>query len=124
MIADPVELETQRALTAAFIAADPETITLTPRLSVRTTGGGRVWQEQAPRTPQDFKVVQRVSGAATDTRVPGGEQREEEFMLVGHWDAVIEPEDVFDYRGGSWQVLEIEWDNGYEKRAQVRRYGR
>jgi hypothetical protein len=65
-----------------------------------------------------------VSGAATTTRVSGGEQRREEFMLIGHWDAVVEARDIFTFRDAEWEVIEVEWDNGYEKRVQVNRFAR
>lgn len=124
MITNPIELATQRRLTATFIAADPETITLIPRVSQKTSGGGREWVEQTPREPQEFKIVERVTGARSNTRVAGGEQREEEFQLIGEWDAQVEARDIFVHRGREWEVAQVEWDNGYEKRASVVAYGR
>lgn len=124
MIASADELAAQRRLTAAFIAADPETVVLIPRISQKTTAGGRTWVEQPPRVSQQFKVVERVSGAAIETHVIGGQQREEEMTLLGSWDAVIEARDIFTLRGSDWEVIEVQWDNGYERRAAVRRYGR
>lgn len=124
MITNPVELAAQIAMTAAFIDADPETITLIPRTSQKTAAGGRVWVEGTPRTPQTFKVTERVSTARIENRVPGGEQREDDMVLIGLPDAVIEAKDIFSLRGSEWEVIEVQWDNGYEKRASVRRYGR
>lgn len=124
MITDARELATQRELTRAFIDADFETLTLTPRVSGKTSTGGRGFTNQAPRLPQKFKIIENVSRAMTNTRVPGGEQHEEEFTLLGYWDAVIGVYDIFTLRGATWEVISIEWDNGYEQRAQVRRFGR
>lgn len=124
MITDPLELSTQRELTRAFIAADSETIVLIPRIMEKTSTGGRALVEQPAREPQDFKVIENVSRARSDTRVGGGEQHEEEFTILGNWDAVIGVHDIFTLRSAEWQVISVEWNNGYEQRAQVRRYGR
>lgn len=124
MITNASELATQRRITTAFIAADPETIVLIPREQTRTTTGGFVWTELTPRDPQDFKVIERVSGAATNNHVPGGQQHENEFTILGEHDVAIGVHDVFDLRGSRWEVAEVDWDNGYERRAAVIRYGR
>lgn len=124
MITNVSELAAQRKQTAAFIAADPETIVLTPRVSEKTSSGGRRWVEQEPRQPQIFKVVEEVSRAAIDSHVLGGQQQEVIFTLVGSWDAQIESADIFDLRSAQWEVIRVDWDNGYEKRAAVKRYGR
>lgn len=123
MITNATELAVNRRNTAAFIAADPETIALTPRARTKTGTGGYTWTDLPPREPQDFKVVERNSNAITRTRVAGGEQAEEEFTLVGNWDAVVAEHDVFTLRGQDWEVIQVDWFNGYEQRAQVRRYG-
>ena len=124
MISNPVELAAQRAVTAAFIGADFETIILIPREKAKTTTGGHTWTELPPRDPQDFKLSEVVSRARTEDKVPGGEQAEAEFMLIGLWNAVIGDRDVFDHEGARFEVIDIEPDNGYERRATVRRYGR
>lgn len=123
MISNKAELATQRMLTRAFIDADPTTIVLVPRIKTKSSTGGFLFVKQTPREPQKFKIVERVSDARTDTRVQGGTQEEAEFTLVGAHDAVVSRDDVFEYGGQEWQVLVVSWFNGYEQRAQVRRYG-
>ncbi len=124
MIASQTELFVQRRNTAAFIAADPEEIVLTPRVQERTSTGGFKWVEQPPRAVQTFKIIERNTSAATITRVVGGEQHEVELTLLGHWDAVVGAHDIFEHRGARWEVLSVDHFNGYEQRAQVIRYGR
>lgn len=124
MITDPVELATQRELTRAFIAADHETIALTPRISQKTTTGGQIFVEQEPREPQDFKLIELAIRSRTETHVPGGDHQEGDYTLLGNWDAVIGDRDIFTHDGGQWVVVSLEQDNGYEKRATVRRHGR
>lgn len=123
MITNPTELAVQRELTAAFIAADFELITLIPRIEVTTGTGGRTWEDGVARVPQAFHVIERVSSARINTRVPGGEHGEEDFTLLGAWDVVIEVKDRFDFRGAQWEVSRVDWDNGYERRASVIRHG-
>lgn len=124
MITNPTELATQRALTAAFIEANYETIVLTPRTQGKTTTGGFQYNNQPPRAPQKFHIIERVSNAMPRTRVIGGDQREEDFTLLGYWDAQVAVHDIFDLNGAQWEVLALMSDNGYERRATVMRYGR
>lgn len=124
MITDPTELAVQRALTAAFVDANFETIVLTPRTRVKTTTGGIKFTDQAPRAPQRFHVVETNSRAAVNPRVQGGSQDETQFSLVGYWDAQVAVHDRFVWNGEECEVAAVELFNGYEQRAVVNRYGR
>lgn len=123
MITNPLELATQRELTRVFIEQDFEWLTLIPRVHVKTTTGGYVFQEQPPRAPQMFKIIENMSVARTSLRVPAGTQRKEEFTLLGKWDSLIAVNDIFTFRGTQWEVVDQVWDNGYERRAQAIQYG-
>lgn len=123
MITNPMELRAQRAITKALVDSDYEEITLTPHTRNRTTTGGFTMEPGAPREPQRFHVVEKVSNAAVNNRVAGGSQTERQYTLLGYWDAEVEVHDKFEYNGGQWEVVELEWDNGYEKRAAVIRFG-
>lgn len=118
-----VELRSQRKITAAFINSAPVEIILTPREMQKTSTGGRKYTEQPPRLPQTFKIVEHTSSASS-TRVPGGEEQETEFTLVGYHDAQIGALDIFTLRGSQWEVTEVLWHNGWETRAEVTRFGR
>lgn len=124
MITNPTELRVNRQNTAAFINADHEVIVLTPRTKTRTSTGGTTWTKGTPRDPQKFHFTERVSNAMPSNRVPGGEQRIEDYTLLGNYDAVIEVGDVFDFGGGEWEVVSLTNENGYERRATVIRHGR
>lgn len=124
MKSNPTELAVDRRNTAAFIAADPTVILLTPRVRTKTGTGGYTWTEQPPRRPQTFKIVESNSRARTDVRVIGGVSHQVEFTLLGHWDAVIGENDIFTHEGAEWEVLALDYFNGYEQRASVVRYGR
>lgn len=124
MISNTTELEVDRRNTAAFIDADPTVLVLTPRIQQKTTTGGFQWVDQPPRDPQRFKIIESNSRARTDVRVIGGTQHQVEFTLLGNWNAVIGAHDIFEYRGSEWEVLSLEYFNGYEQRAAVIRYGR
>lgn len=124
MITDPIELAVQRDLTRAFIAADQDLIVLIPQVEIKTPTGGRTTEDGTPRDAQAFHFSERNSTARTATRVPGGEMREEEYTLIGNWDAIVEVKDRFSFGGAEWQVAALERENGYERRAAVIRYGR
>lgn len=121
-----VELEMQRRNTAAFIAATPVTIALIPRTPVKT-GTGTRYVEGTPREPQTFKLIDqtRTFGPEPGTVLTAdGKQRKAEFQLLGAHDATIGLYDTWvDAAGIRFEVANLLPDNGYEKRAQVVRYG-
>jgi hypothetical protein len=57
-------------------------------------------------------------------RVIGGVEHVIEMTLLGNWDAVIGEHDIFTHRGSEWEILALDFFNGYEQRASVIRYGR
>lgn len=124
MKSNATELAVDRRNTAAFIAADPTILRLTPRVRTKSSTGGFVWDEQPPRPAQTFKIVESNSRAQTATRVIGGTQHEVEFTLLGHWDAIIGENDIFEHDGREWEVIALDHFNGYEQRAAVIRFGR
>jgi len=110
-----------RKVTSAFIAANPVTITLTPRTWAKKPAGGRVLEEQAPRDPQVMTLVEQtgLAGQPQPTRTVDGVERKVEFMLIGEWDAKMARNDVFSYQGKDWEIIDLYYDNGYETRALV-----
>lgn len=125
MIPEP-ELSAHRSVTDAFIAANPSTVTLTPRERVKT-GSGTKLVEGLARPPQVMRIIDQSSpkGPTPGMVIAGdGKQRKVEYQLLGRWDALVGLYDVFtDPQGIRWEVAEILPDNGYERRAQVIRYG-
>lgn len=119
------ELAAQRRITAAYIAANPSSITLIPRKLVKS-GTGTTWQDQPPRPAQTFRLIDQSSPSGnqpTATTIDGA-QRKVQYQLLGAWDTVVGLRDYWiDAEGFRCEVAELLPDNGYEQRAQVVRYG-
>lgn len=120
------ELRINRINTAAFIAADPLTLTLQVRGSARTPSGAFAHERQAERSPQTFKLImQSPAGGSIEQRTEDGTERQVDYILLGEWDAAV---DVGDYwfgdDGSHWEVKAIVPRNGYETRAVIEAHGR
>jgi hypothetical protein len=125
MTLDPDELQAQIEQTAEFIAADPTTITLIPRTKV-TTAGGVKFTDQAPRKPQEFKIVAQgglVSGTARPVVTVDGVERTVEFTLIGMPAAQIARYDYWVEGGIRFEVLEVQPFEEYQTKALVERRG-
>jgi hypothetical protein len=114
-------LEVQRRLTSAFIAALPTVITLTPRSKVKQPAGGWTLLEGTPRAPQTMTLVEQtgLDGQPLPRTTLDGVERVVSFEIVAEWDAAIARWDVFTHQGKDWEVIDLYFDNGYEKRALV-----
>lgn len=123
---NPTEVQMNRRMTAAFIDANPIDVTLVPRVAVKT-GTGTTLQDQFPRPSQTFRLIdQSAVGGTTPGTVVGtdGRQHKVEFQLLGNYDAMLAKYDYWvDSDGVRLEVAELLPDNGYERRAQVVRYG-
>ena len=111
-------LQVNRRLTRAFIQANPVTLVLTPRSKVRTPTGGTKWQEGTPRAPQVMTLIEPPTDPVPTVTADGVERRVN-FMLLGRHDAAMERGDVFTHQGRDWEIVEMFYDNGYEKRGMV-----
>lgn len=125
MIPEP-ELSAHRATTLAFISYNPTVVNLVPRTRVKTGSGTRL-VEGPPRGPQTLRIIDQSSpkGPTPGMVIAGdGKQRKVEYQLLGPYNASIGLYDVWeDGNGIRWEIAEILPDNGYERRAQVVRYG-
>ena len=123
---DANELAMHRANTQAFIAANPSTLTLTPRTKQKT-GGGTAWIYGTPRPAQVMRLIDQSSTSGPtpgSVRAADGIQRRVTYQLLGTWDATIGLYDTWtDAQGFVWTVDDLIPDNGYERRAEVSRYG-
>lgn len=108
----------QRGLTAAFIAALPVSLVLTPRTHQKLPSGGFSYVLGSPRASQVMTIVEQT-GLPRPTRTVDGVERVVEFEIVGQWDAQMARGDVFTYQGKDWEVVDLFFDNGYETRALV-----
>ena len=120
------ELRTQRKNTKAFIDADPLRLTLTPRGSVRTSSGAYAQEAQPERPLQTFKLImQSPAGSSIEQRTEDGTERQVDYILLGEWDAEVQPGDYWnDESGQRWEVKAIVPRNGYETRAVVEAHGK
>ena len=85
-----------------------------------TATGGRESVPGTPRDPQTFKLIEP---GAPDRAAPAGDgiQRETEFTLLGLHTAAMEVGDTFAYGPATWELTEMFFDNGWERRALVTR---
>lgn len=122
----PSELDVQRKLTHTFILTRPITVVLKPRVKQRQPSGGFAWANGVPRAPQVMRLCDPPTVAQEMPRpvnAQDGVQRTIEFMLLGEWNAEIGINDVFEYDGHQWEIIQLAQDNGWERRASVARYG-
>jgi hypothetical protein len=116
-----MDLATNRRLTKAFIDFNPVTLTLIPRAKVARPSGGYGWDEQAPRAPQVFTIIESggIGGLPRPEITADGVERSVEFQLLGEHTSAIARGDVFSHQGKEWEVVDLFFDNGYERRALV-----
>lgn len=115
------ELTIQRQLTKAFIDRIPVSLVLTPRTRTKQPAGGFVWTDGTARVEQVMTLVEQtgLSGQPQPRVTADGVERVVEFELVAEWNALIARNDVFTYQGKEWEVVDLYFDNGYERRALV-----
>jgi hypothetical protein len=112
-----------RNLTHLYIAENPVEVVLVPNALVQTPSGGRDWLPGPARSSQTCRLIE-----STGQQDPGsqkgadGFQVEQDYQLMLEWDATIGLHDKFTLQGRSWDVIDLMPENGYERRAVVRRY--
>ena len=117
------ELTINRRQTREFIAARPSAIVLTPRRRIKD-GNGTKWQEEEPRPEQTLRLIEQGPSASSAARGGDGVQRKTSYQLLGEWNAEMGQYDTWiDSTGNRWEIDRLLPDNGYERRAMVRRYG-
>jgi hypothetical protein len=121
-----IELEVQRKLTEAYINTMPVVLILIPRAEVRNSSGGTILVEQAPREPQTMRFIEyttQYGEGPEPNSAPEGKQRLSQYEIQAKWDAVMDVNDIFTYENDRWEIIELYYFNGWEKRARVWRYG-
>lgn len=123
---EPNELRLQKKQTKAFIDANPIQLRLTPRTRANSGTGSRL-EDQPMRAEQTFRLIDqtRTFGPEPGTVQSGdGQQRKAEFQLLGEAGTEIGKYDYWlDTNGTRFEVVNVVYDNAYEVRAQVVRYG-
>lgn len=118
-----MELKIQRQLTQAFVMTMPVRLVLTPRSREQAAAGDTAWVDGPDRSEQILRLVEPNVPQMPSRNVDGIEYRVE-FELLGPHDAAMETYDTFEHAGHRWQIIQMYPDNGYERRAEVIRYGR
>ena len=118
----------QRRITDEFIAADPSTIVLIPRIATRTAAGGTAMVDGPARPPQVFKLILTsadTAGASVELSTEDSTERRKDFILFGRYDAYVNIGDHWtDHNGEEWEVTSIMPSDGYCLKASVASYGR
>lgn len=120
-----IDVVEQRRLTDDFIRQYPVSVVLTPRDLVRTDSGGYKYVDGTARDPQLMTVVESPADPADPQVGADGKDIETRYELVAQWDAEIGPHDTFTVPGqtGTWQVVQLYFNNGWEARAAVTKNG-
>jgi hypothetical protein len=115
------EVATQRRLTTAFINRLPTTVILTPRARQKSPTGGVKWVEGEARDAQTMTLIElgTAAGNPEPVKTVDGIERTVQFELLGEWDAELARYDTFTHQGKDWEVIDLFYDNGYERRALV-----
>lgn len=121
-----IELSVNRFNTRAFIAADPLSLTLQVRGSVRTPSGAYARERQSERPEQTFKLImQSPAGSSIEQRTGDGTERQVDYILLGEWNAQIAVGDYWDDQEDQrWEVKALVPTNDYETRAVVEAHGK
>ena len=121
-----VELRVQRMNTLFFIEADLRLVTLKTQIEQKSGSGVKM----LPGPDRPTQKARLVDQTRTFSAFPGkatgsdGSARDMQYQLILLWDAEIAKNDYWmDADGYRWDVLDLLPDNGYERRAEVRRHG-
>lgn len=117
------ELNAQRRMTQAFIAADPESVmvSLIPRVRQRTASGGFEDVDGTPRNPQRFKLSE-IAFDQRPTVTVAGVERIIDYHLIGPHDAIVRVGDYWTEGTTKYEVVGFTDGFGYETKAQVLRH--
>ena len=116
-----IDLPLNRKLTKQFIDQLPVTLVLTPHSRVRTPAGGYKEEAQPPRAAQTFTLIESggIGGLPRPEVTIDGVVRVVEFELLGEHDALMARGDTFTHQGKEWELVDLFYENGYERRALV-----
>jgi hypothetical protein len=121
MTANLAALTQQRVVTAAFIADDPTTVTLTPKARVTTPSGGFSEVDGTARAPQIVKLI-LLAFDQRPTVTLAGVERVIDYHMVGPWDMAADVGDWWtDTDGTQWEIVGFSEGWEYETKAFVSR---
>lgn len=115
-----VEMAIMSRQTDAFVAADAETITVTPKPTRTADGaGGYTLTDGAPFDLTVRLIPQSDKVPVTDTWE--GTRPRTEYILIGNPDLALQlsKDDVFAWRGAEWKISQVHDKPDYEFKADV-----
>ncbi len=119
---DTRELAVMRKQTKHFIRTAQTVITiLRGGEKVPDGAGGYTTEPGEPIDPQEFRLI--LQGGNVASKNIDGEEIQPSYVLLGLWDADIEPEDTFVLDGRNYEVDFVRRPNGYETWAEVTYHG-
>lgn len=121
-----IELEVNRRNTDAFIDANLSLVTLVR--TIKTVTGTGVKKTPVNRPTQRARLIDQTrTFDAAPGRLTGADStsRQLQYQLVLAWDAEVAKDDYWldAETGERWDVKDLLPNNGYERRAEVCRYG-
>lgn len=114
----------QRKVTAAFIAADAESVVL--QRSTRLPDGAGGWKWSDPPTllpPQRVRLIPSTSSRQVEQNSPDGSVLKPSFTLLGEHDLDVENGDRFVCWGYEHVVVHVLERTAYSVKADVVRHG-
>jgi len=104
-----VELLSMRRQMDAFIAAQPLVLRLNRPVMTATAAGGYLEGEPEVLSPQRFRLVpfkRRFTHQVVDTQ--DGDIPLTQYVLVGKFNANVQTDDYFEYKGTTYRVVGVE----------------
>jgi hypothetical protein len=112
------ELELQRQLTLAFIAADSFSVTLMRSTLTANNSGGYKRSAPTPLAPQTMRLIPSQDGSI-ERLTADGVAVSPSYMLMGRWDADMRRWDRFTLGGAEYEVVFINQNTQYETKGEV-----
>lgn len=112
------ELEIQRQLSAAFIAADAISVTLLRAVWANDGAGGAIKGDAEPLAPQTMRLIPMGDGAS-ERFTASGEAVTPSYMLMAAHTADMQRWDEFVMAGRRYEVVFINENRQYEIKGEV-----
>lgn len=112
------ELEIQRQLTLAFIAADSRSIVLSRSTITANNSGGYKRGTPVPLAAQTMRLIPSQDGSI-ERLTADGVAVSPSYMLMGRWDADLQRWDRFMLDGTEYEVVFVNQNTQYETKGEV-----
>jgi hypothetical protein len=116
------ELEAQRTLTRAFIAADEDAVVLERRTRTANGSGGYVLGSPAPLPSQPGRLIPLQAGGP-ERHTLDGKLVEPGYHLLMDWDSDMARGDLFTVHGRRYEVVFVAENQSYELKGEVIYHG-